>query len=233
VKYVLSFTICLLSFSAKAEFVGGLAYIQLGEYRVDNEINPLPLGLSLVPMIAYRGERLRVFGPNINYILIEGPVSFSLILSATGDRYKTSTLDQRDASINGGFNLRLFVLNIRYGSDLVNVYKGNTVDVNLGWRFKILKSLFFTPSLGKELLNDSYVNYYYGISDGETERFDSYSANSAVNDVYRIGVTFIESKKSSFTLNYSYKVFDDVIYDSPTIDKDSYGATSFFWSRSF
>lgn len=216
-----------------AEFVGGLAYIQLDEYRVDNEINPLPLGLSLVPMIAYRGERLRVFGPNINYVLVEGLVSFSMVLSATGDRYKTISLEQRDGSINGGFNLRLFVLNIRYGSDLVNVYKGNTVDVNLGWRFKILESLFITPSFGKEFLNDSYVNYYYGIAEGETELFDPYRTKSAVNDIYRIGVTFIGSKKNSFTLNYSYKVFDDVINDSPTINKEYYGATSFFWSHSF
>lgn len=225
--------IATFSFTASAGFIGGIGYIEPGEYRVDNEINPLPLGISVVPMIAYRGERLSVLGPNISYALLKGPISFSLNINATGDRYKSKNLEQRDAAINGGFNLRLLFLSINYGSDISNVYHGNTINVNVGWRFKITDSLFFSPNVGKEFLNEGYVNYYYGVSENEAGDFDAYRTGNAVNDVYRVGLTLVVSQKNSFSINYSHKVFDDVIFDSPTINKKSYGSTSVFWNYNF
>ena len=219
--------------NAQARFVGGIGYIQPGQYRVDNEINPLPLGISVVPMIFYRGERLSVLGPNVSYSLLKGPINFALRVGATGDRYKTESLKQRDAAINAGFSLRLLFLTLNYGSDISNVFDGNTMSVSIGWRFTLTESLFFIPSIKKEFQNSSYVNYYYGVSRDEAGRFSAYKVNNAVNDIYGVGFTYILDPLQSLSLNYSYKVFDQVIFDSPTINEDSYGRFSLFWNYKF
>jgi len=233
IKLVILLSTLLAVHNVQARFVGGIGYIQPGEYRVDNEINPLPLGISVVPMIFYRGERLSVLGPNLSYSLIKGPINFALSVGATGDRYKTESLEQRDAAINAGFSLRLLFLTLNYASDVSNVFDGNTMSAGIGWRFQLTQSLFFTPSIKKEFLNSSYVNYYYGVSTDEAGRFTSYRVNSAVNDIYAIGLTYILNPIQSFSLNYSYKVFDQVIFDSPTINEKSYGRLSFFWNYKF
>jgi len=234
-KTILLIIILSLSFSVQANFIGGIGYIQPGQYRVDNEINPLPLGTSIVPMIFYRGERLTVLGPNVSYALLKGMFSVSVNLTATGDRYETESIEMRDTAINGGVSLRIMFLTLNYGSDISNVYQGNTANINIGWRFKISENLFFSPSVGKEFLNQGFVNFYYGVSDKEASlgRFTSYKVGNAVNDNYRAGITYVLNERNSFVVNYSYKVFDNVIFDSPTINERAYGTTSLFWNYKF
>ncbi len=215
-----------------AKFISGIGYIGPEEYRVDNEINPLPFGLSLIPMIAYRGQRLQVYGPNISYVLLRGPVSFSLNAKAFGDRYKARDLSQRDTAVNAGVSLRLLFLTLKYGADISKVYNGNTAEVGIGWRFKFGDSWLVIPGLAKEYLNESYVNYYFGIDADEVGEFSFYEAKTAVNDKLRLGVTYLIDSENSLSLNYSYRKFDKVVYESPTISKEGYATWSFFWSYS-
>ena len=224
----------LLSFSAfaKSNFFSGLSYMQISDYRVDNEINPLPLGSNIIPILGYRGKHLQVLGPNIIYTFLNGPISLGLRVNATGDRYKARNLKQRNTAINGGVSVRLLFLIMNYGVDLFNVYKGNTYDIGLGWRFKLSEDFFFLPKVSKNFLNSGYVNYYYGISTGEADSFSPYQAQSAINDEYSVGGIYKFSERSSFVLNYAHTIFDQVIANSPTVSERSFDRWSFFWSYS-
>ncbi len=230
---ILNFFLVFVCFNAHANYIGGLGYIDREDYRVENEINPSPLGTNFLPMLAYRGERLSVFGPKINYALIKGAFGLGLTLSPSGDRYKARDLDQRDGAINAGVSLRLLFLSLSYSADITHVHKGQTAKASLGWRFALSKQLLFAPRISKEFLSKSFVNYYYGIAADEVGEFSFYEAQGAVNNVYGAALTYISNPKHSFTLNYSKKHFDRVIYESPTIDKKSYATTSFFWNYNF
>jgi MipA family protein len=208
----------------------GLGYIQPGEYRVDNEINPLPLGMSFVPLIAYRGERLSVLGPNINYTLLKGPISLGVRLNAAGDRYKSHDLEERDSAINAGVVLRLFFLTLSHAADVSGVYNGEVDQLTVGWRFVLSDSFSLMPRIGKEFLSHEYINYYYGVRADESAYYPTYQTNNAVNDIYSARLIYKMSEDHSFSLSFKHRVFDKVIYDSPTINKKYFSRWSMFWS---
>jgi outer membrane scaffolding protein for murein synthesis (MipA/OmpV family) len=212
------------------KFTTGIGYIQPAVFQVDNEINPLPFGLSFVPMIAYRGERLSVFGPNISYALNKGPISLSLRLHAIGDRYEAYEVERKETAINAGMRLRLYFLSLSYTSDISRTYEGNIFELSLFWRFKVNEWFFVTPRYTKRFLNQAYTNYYYGVSEDEVGFFDEYSMNSAQNDIAALNLLFKLKEGQSLSLGASYRSFDPVIYDSPIINRQSFITSSVFWN---
>ncbi|MDA9793241.1 MipA/OmpV family protein [Bacteriovoracaceae bacterium] len=219
-----------LNIAAAGEFRVGFGYIQPGEYRVDNEINPLPLGMSFVPLIAYRGERLSVLGPNINYSLLKGPISFGIRLNAAGDRYKSHDLEERDSAINAGVVLRFYFLTLSHAADVSGLYNGEVEQLTVGWRLMLSDSLSFMPSIGKEFLSLEYTNYYYGVKEGESAYYPAYQTNNSVNDIYSARLIYKMSEDHSFSLSFKHRAFDKVIYDSPTINKQKFSRWAMFWS---
>ncbi len=221
------------SFNIAAGFTVGLGYIKPQEYRVGNNINPLPFGLSIVPMFAYRGERLSILGPTVSYSLLKGPIGFGLRLNPTGDRYESDGIETRDTAINGGVFLRLLFLTLNYGRDLSSTYNSYTASATLSWRFKILENLFFSPGVTQRLLSRKYVNYYYGIRSTEAGRFSPYQTGDAQNTTLRLGLDYSLNKNNSISSNYSHRFFDPKIYRSPTVGKKSHGTISIFWNYTF
>ena len=215
---------------AQANLVTGIGYISPEEYRTDNEINPLPLGLSFVPMIAYHSERLRIYGPNISYNLLRGSIGFDLKINVVGDRYQAYEVEKRDTAINGGASIRLFFLSIHYGSDIARTYNGNMMAVSLVHRFKFGEKLTIIPRFSKEYLNKSFTRYYYGVRDNETGEFRAYTLNEAVNDIYALNSSLKLDEQSSIALSYAYKKFDNEIFKSPTIALKGYSTWSLFWN---
>ncbi len=230
IKGILLLFICVPFICAAGDFSTGIGYIKPGDYRVDNEINPLPLGISLLPIIAYRGERLNVLGPNISYKLIKGAIAFDLRLNAAGDRYKAYEVKQKGGTLNTGFLLRIFFLSLQHGVDFFNVYQGQTSNIFLSKPFFLSKKLMIIPRIGKEYLSSQYTNFYYGVSSEETGFFKEYEMKSAANDFYNVSVNYILSKNQSLNLSYSYKRFDQVIAESPTISENGFSTLALFWN---
>ena len=213
-----------------AAFTTGLGYIHVEQYRTDNEINPLPLGLSVVPMIAYRSERLRIFGPNINYSLLRGAIGFDLKLNVSGDRYKAYEIEERSTSIDAGVSLRLLFLSLTYSSDIGRTYNGNSYSLGIAHRFMLGDSIMIIPRVAREYLNKSYTRYYYSVSLDETGEFPLYSLEEATNEIYTIIINLKLSERNSISLNYTHKVFDDDIYASPTIELKRFNRSAVFWN---
>lgn len=226
------FMFSLIESSSAGEFTTGVGYINPEEYRVDNDINPLPLGINILPLISYRSENLSIRGPNISYHLLKGAIGLKLDFVTIGDRYKSQEVDERSSTINVGATLRLLFLSMKYGSDVFNVYNGNVFSVVLAKPFHISKQFMFIPRFGKEYLNASYTNYYFGVKNSEVGAYQAYETKTAANTVAGLTAVYRMSEKSSLTLSLSQRKFDQVIYNSPTVNKRSYNTYALFWAFS-
>ena len=230
---IILFLILMIPNAFAGEVSTGVGYLDMEDYRVDNEINPLPLGLSTIPFIAYRSEYISVFGPNIIFHLLRGPISLEVNFQAAGDRYEGHEVEKRDTAINSGLQLRLYFLSLKYSSDIFHTYNGNTMEVTLGHRQPLGSKLFLAGNIGYEFLNNSFVNYYYGVKENEVGYFQSYEAGGARNEILNLNLTYAVDKGQSITIGYRFKKLDPVIYDSPTVAMKSYKQWNFFWSFSY
>jgi outer membrane scaffolding protein for murein synthesis (MipA/OmpV family) len=165
--------------------------------------------------------------------LYQGPIGFSLNLNTTGDRYKAHNLNKREVAIDSGVSLRILFLTIKYTSDISKVYEGNQYQISIGKPFTIGDSIRFIPRIVKEYQNTSFTNYYYGVIEEEIGVFKKYSLDNAANDIIGLTTILKLSEAMNFSINYSRKTFDEVIYKSPTIQLRRYNMTSIFWSFLF
>lgn len=218
------------TFKSYAKFRTGVGYIVPAEYRTNNEINPLPFGLSVVPLIAYRGESLNIFGPNISYSLLKGLVGFNVDFNIVGDRYKAYEVNKRETAINAGASLRLLNLILYYGSDISGTYRGNVFKATLAHRQKITDSFMTTFSIAKEFYNKSFSNYYYGVKLSEVGEFAEYSLSETSSILLSLMLSYKLSESNSISLSFNRKEFDEKIYQSPTIALKRFNTWALFWS---
>ncbi len=228
--YFLLFSISTVT---AGEISTGIGYLDMEDYRIDNEINPLPLGWSTIPFIAYRSKYISFYGPNVTIHLLRGPISFSLNLQAKGDRYEGHEVEKRETSINAGAQLRLYFLSLKTMSDIFHTYNGNINEVTLGHRIGISSKIFLAGMLGYEYVNNSYVNYYYGVKESEIGFFNTYKTGNARNEILNLNLTYMLGEGQSLNLGYKFKKLDPVIFDSPTVAKRSFKLWNVFWSFSY
>lgn len=215
---------------ANGYFSTGIGYISPDEYREDNEINPLPFGLSTVPMISYQSERWRLIGPRLTYHALKGPIGININLGLEGDRYRAHELEQRNNAVVAGASLRLLFLIFRHDSDISKTFNGNINKITIAHRFMVTDNFFIIPRVTKEFVGHSFTDYYYGVDSDEVGEFEEYSPEDSENEIYGLTLTQILNEGSTLTLNITHKVFGDDIANSPTIRLDRYNIWSFFWS---
>ncbi|MCP4911810.1 MAG: MipA/OmpV family protein [Oligoflexia bacterium] len=216
--------------SYAGKFITGVGYLYPEKYRRDNEINPLPFGLSIVPMIAYRGERFSIFGPRMSYLVVKGLASLSLNVNIAGDRYKANILEQRDTAIHTGLSFRIPFLSVRYEQDVSSTHNGNLIRLTLRAPFKVSEKLFLRTSLSQEFVSEKFSKYYYRVDYQEVGLFDYYNPGSEQNIIFNLNATYSLDESSSLNLNWSHKRFGSEIANSPTIRLKNYNTIGFFWN---
>lgn len=230
-KLVISLSILIqssLCFS-QGTFSTGIGHLIQEDYRVDNEINPFPLGINTVPIISYRSENLIINGPRVRYNLKKGLIGTTLLLNTYGDRYKSHELEQRETSVHAGVSLRFAFLSFNYTSDISNVSDGNSYSLVLAHRF-MFDQLSLIPRIGQEFLNSSITNYYFEINQKEANYFEEYELKSARNNFAALTLAYKLTPSQSLLINYNFKQFDQAIFDSPTVKLKSYKTYGLFWS---
>lgn len=208
----------------------GIGYLNPEKYRVDNEINTLPFGLSVIPIISYKSENLNIIGPKIRYNLVRGAFGLALHLETKGDRYKSEEVEFKDSGVNLGVSVRLLLLSFKYGSDVYDRYNGNTLNITLAKPFKIGSHTVFIPRVGYEYLNSSYTNYYFGVSKDEVGTYSEYELGEARNKLAGVTAILKFTSGSNISFNYSHRELDNEIYKSPTVELKSYKSFGVFWS---
>lgn len=212
------------------KFITGVGYLYPEKYRRDNEINPLPFGLSIIPMLAYRGDRLSVLGPRVSYAVLKGLVGVNLNVNVAGDRYKANTLIQRDTAIHAGLSLRVPFFSLRYEHDVSSTHNGNVIQATLRAPLKVSEKIFLRLSLTQEFVSQKYSKYYYQVERNEVGLFNYYSPDKEQNIIFNFNGSYSLSETTSLNLNWSHRRFGKEIANSPTIRLKNYNTVGIFWN---
>lgn len=215
---------------ARVEPMGFLYGAALGVQReiyqdYDRRVIPLPI-------LGYRGEKLRVFGPFISYeILSAGDFRFS-----AQAKPRFGGFDESDSDIFEGMEEREFSMDIGLGlnyerdnwkfevsglHDALDRSNGTEYSASLG---KVVRvgSLFVEPRVGLSYLDSRHVDYYYGVNESEATNFrPEYEGDNALNSSLGVSVTTTKlfDGLTRFSLDNTW--FDSSITDSPLTDSDS------------
>ena len=210
----------------KGFFYGGALGIRREIYEdFDRRVIPLPV-------IGYRGDRLLVFGPFVNYEVVDtGALSFDLRLSP-----RFQGFDEDDSDVFEGMEERKFSMDAGAGltwerddwkielaglADILDRSDGREWRLGLGraWRYG---PILLEPQIGLSYLDSKHVDYYYGVDDDEATRSrPAYSGGSALNT--RLGIDlFTPAWFGGLTrIGIENTWYDSSIDDSPLTDTDS------------
>ena len=168
-------------------FVYGGALGIRREIYTDYDRRVVPL-----PIIGYRGERLRVFGPFVNYAFYrEGAFGIDARLSP-----RFQGFDESDSDIFRDMEEREFSMDLGLAAtwerddwqfelaglrDVLDRSDGREWTASLGKTFRVGR-VFIEPSIGLSALDSRHVDYYYGVDETEARNFrPAYRGESAVD----------------------------------------------------
>lgn len=220
-------------------FIYGGAIGLRREIYVDYERRVIPL-----PVIGYRGEKLRVFGPFVNYELARrGALGFDLGLSP-----RFGGFDESDSDIFRGMDERRFSMDAAFGAswqrddwkieltglyDLLGRSDGREIRAHLGRAFRAGRYIL-EPSLGLSYLDRRHVDYYYGVDDDEATGFrPAYDGQSALNPTLGFGIFSPSLFGGIGRIGIEHTWYDETIADSPLVEDDTGLSLFIAYSRFF
>ena len=222
-------------------FIYGAALGVQREIYIDYDRRVVPL-----PVIGYRGEKLRIFGPFVNYeVYRTGAFGFDVRL-----RPRFGGFDESDSDIFDGMEDREFSIDLGLGLtwqrddwklELAGLYDaldrsdGREWSVSLGRAYRV-GTAFLEPTIGISYLDHRHVDYYYGVDESEATSFrPAYRGASALNR--KLGISMVTPAWFDGLTRISVENtwYDSEIADSPLTDADSslsiYIAFSKFFKR--
>ncbi|MBC3220582.1 MipA/OmpV family protein [Serratia fonticola] len=226
----LSLTAILLTGNAYAGdwSVGAGVLAEQLPYR-DYDAQYIPL-----PILTYQGEQFFINGQGIGVNLLSSekhnlhlavnysPLSFK---PADSDDPAMKKLDKRRATAMAGIGYQYHAdwgnINADIATDVMGYSDGVIADVGYQYRFQFGK-LQLVPGFGMRWQNRAFNNYYFGISERESQRsgIQQYQAKS--------GVTSYISLASYYAINNDWQLFlmgyneqmSDTVKDSPMTVRD-------------
>ena len=207
-------------------FYGGALGVRR-EIYADYERRVIPL-----PVIGYRGEKLRVFGPFVNYeVARSGALGLDVRLSPRFGGFDESDSDvfdgmeEREFSMYAGFGLtweradwKLQLVGLHDALDRSN---GHEWSATLGRAYRS-GTLLLEPSIGLGYLDRRHVDYYYGVDDIEaTSSRLAYRGDSALNATLGLTLATPALFGGLTRIGIENTWYDSAIEDSPITDTDS------------
>lgn len=196
-----------------------------------------------LPIIGYRGEDLKVFGPFISYDIADfNNLSLAIKLAPRFAGYDENDsavfqgMDKRKFSMDGGIAVNYKINNTRIRSSLVTDILGNSngyelaTDVSYVWRFG---PVFIEPSAGIKYQDANMVDYYYGVRPHEASAARAqYSPGYAVNSTIGISAATRSLLGGLTKIGLTKTWYGDAITDSPLVEIDATSGLSLFLSYS-
>jgi outer membrane protein len=196
------------------------------------------------PLIGYRGQHLKVFGPFASYTLTEsGSFELSALLKPRFDGFDDSDsavfqgMAERRPSIDIGLGLNYksndWGFKVSGTRDLLDRSDGSELITKVSKTFRF-GPLSITPNIGLNYLDGNHVDYYYGVSPMEaTVERPQYFGNSALNTSLGINFSTPIFFGGFSRLGIEHTWFDTSITNSPLTDTDTslmflYSFTRFF-----
>lgn len=207
-------------------FYGGAFGVRREIYAdYDRRIIPLPV-------IGYRGEKLRVFGPFVSYeVARAGAIGLDVRLSPRFGGFDDSDSDifdgmeEREFSMDAGFGLtwarddwKLELVGLKDALDRSN---GQEWSATVGRAYRA-GTLLLEPAIGVSYLDREHVDYYYGVEASEaTGSRPEYRGDSSLNTT--LGLTLVTPALFGglTRIGIENTWYDSPIEDSPLTDTDS------------
>jgi len=191
--------------------VGAGAIYQSSPYR-GGEDKLIP-----IPLITYRGERLRVMGPFAEYVLIPGKqTELVLNLKLDFEGYEEDDSDvldglgDRKATLNAGVSVDHEFdhdISVKVGllREVLSRHDGWIGEISLGKSFKN-RGNFIRPAVFLRWLDSRYTDYYYGVSPSKA-RDNRPAYNPSEGAVYGVAVSvarsfYTRSTKPGYGVHY-------------------------------
>jgi MipA family protein len=184
------------------------------------------------PVIGYFGERLQVFGPRANYLLL-GNDTFSLKADAIvrfssyepEDSAALQGMEERDMTIDAGFTgtaegdwgeLELGVL-----TDVLDRHSGQEVRLSYGYELGD-RNLSVTPFVGLRWMSADLSNYYYGVRPAEaTLARPAYEVPSTTSAFVGATARYRLGGRWSVFGTLAWQRLDDAVSESPIVEDDT------------
>lgn len=197
-----------------------------------------------LPIIGYRGENFRVFGPFVSYDAAQvSDVEFTLKVSPRFQGFDEkdsaifTNMDKRKFSMDAGFGLTYERNDWRLGFssmfDVLGNSKGFETSINVSRVFR-KGPIFFEPSISVSYLDENHVNYYYGVKPYEVnESTYTYQGRSAVNTKlgFSVGTPILLGGFTQIAIDYT--LFDRAIIDSPLVEDSNNLSFRLLFSKFF
>lgn len=210
---------------------------------------------KLLPMLSYEGEKFFFRGIEGGYHLLERDgYTLDATLGMRMDGIKKddfgaaqlaarginrNLLEDRDNGLElglaGTFSGAMGEVSLSLKADVSGASKGFETSARYGYPLR-WGGTSITPNIGISHYSEKLANYYYGTLDTEVARgVRRYRPGSVV--IPSIGVDLVHPFAGSWVLlgKLSYSTLPGKLKDSPLVDRDASGVTSFFVgvSRSF
>lgn len=195
------------------------------------------------PVIGYFGERLHVFGPRANYLLL-GNDTFSLKAGALvrfssyepEDSAALQGMEEREMTVDAGFSgtaegdwgqLELGVL-----TDVLDRHSGQEVRLSYGYELGD-RNLSVTPFAGLRWMSADLADYYYGVRPAEaTPARPAYEVSSTTSAFAGATARYRLGERWSLFGMLAWQRLEDEVHESPIVEDDRSGMLLITLTRS-
>jgi len=203
----------------------GTIYVRQVYKDIDNRSIP-------IPVISYRGPRLRIEGTGASYKIFQWMMLSGKLLTlyrTTGydpeDSPFLTGMQEREDTVEIGGELGVFLpygfqLKTRLFIDSLDRHKGELVDISLS-KFFGSDRWILTPSIGLLYQDQSGNDYYYGVRPNEaTSVRPSYRANSSLSPHIGGMIRYNFNKQWGFMTIINIEFLSSEKQNSPIVDKN-------------
>ena len=182
-----------------------------------------------LPIIGYVGDKLKIFGPYINYsFLKKDHWTLDFVLAPRFNGFSQSDgvffegMQERKDTLDAGLNIKFAPKQWRFElkslHDLLSRSQGSSFDLSVTRKYKIM-GLTIEPSVAVNQMNSALTDYYYGVRPSEaTQLRPFYRGRSALNKELGLAITaFVPI--GIFRLDMDNTWYASGITDSPLVDR--------------
>lgn len=143
------------------------------------------------------------------------------------DNWRMKRLDRRRSTLLSGLSYSIVT---QYGQlstealfDTLNSGHGLSIDFQYAGLVQLTDNLSLVPQLGVTWYNHSYNNYYYGVSNHESQRsgFDHYNAGSGFTPRITLTSVYEITPHWSTVFEYEYTTLSHEVKSSPIVNRSN------------
>lgn len=193
----------------------------------------------VLPGAFYDNNRVYVRGAQAGaYLINDGTNQLSAYAQPAGSTFDPSDangalagLDKRKVSAAAGLSYQrvtpIGAFRGQVATDVLDESGGNMARLSYLARISADKLTIY-PSIGFEYYDEDYNNYYYGVSEAESERtgIEPYTSNNSLNPYINISANYDFNDKWAGFANQSLSYLPNEQYESPLVNSHTQATTT-------